>query len=82
WYGGLQWVWDAGGQIATEKNGKWKGAIDSDDAVKGLTAWKDFQNSYSATSTQDINTDKPAESDVFAQGNTSAILGSAWEIGS
>jgi N,N'-diacetylchitobiose transport system substrate-binding protein len=82
WYGGLQWVWDAGGQIATEKDGKWKGAIDSADAVKGLTAWKDFQNSYSAKSTQDINTDKPAESDVFAQGNTSAILGSAWEIGS
>ncbi|GGL02176.1 N,N'-diacetylchitobiose transport system substrate-binding protein [Curtobacterium luteum] len=82
WYGGLQWVWDAGGQIATEKGGKWTGAIDSADAVKGLTAWKDFQNSYSAKSTQDINTDKPAESDVFAQGNASAILGSAWEIGS
>lgn len=82
WYGGLQWVWDAGGQIATEKGGKWSGAIDSADAVKGLTAWKTFQNTYSATSTQDINTDKPAESDVFAQGNASAILGSAWEIGS
>jgi N,N'-diacetylchitobiose transport system substrate-binding protein len=82
WYGGLQWVWDAGGQIATEQGGKWKGAIDSADAVKGLTKWKDFQNSYSAKSTQDINTDKPAESDIFAQGNTSAILGSAWEIGS
>ncbi|MFJ4221451.1 sugar ABC transporter substrate-binding protein [Curtobacterium luteum] len=82
WYGGLQWVWDAGGQIATEKGGTWTGAIDSADAVKGLTAWKDFQNSYSAKSTRDINTDKPAESDVFAQGNASAILGSAWEIGS
>jgi N,N'-diacetylchitobiose transport system substrate-binding protein len=82
WYGGLQWVWDNGGEIATEKGGKWTGAIDSADAVKGLTAWKDFQNTYSAKSTQDINTDKPAESDVFAQGNASAILGSAWEIGS
>lgn len=82
WYGGLQWVWDAGGQIATEKGGKWTGTLDSADAVKGLTAWKDFQNAYSAKSTQDINTDKPSQSDVFAQGNTSAFLGSAWEIGS
>jgi N,N'-diacetylchitobiose transport system substrate-binding protein len=82
WYGGLQWVWDAGGQIASEKGGKWTGTLDSADAVKGLTAWKDFQNTYSVSSTQDINTDKPAESDVFAQGQTSAILGSSWEIGS
>jgi N,N'-diacetylchitobiose transport system substrate-binding protein len=82
WYGGLQWVWDAGGQIATEKGGKWTGTLDSSDAVAGLTKWKDFQNAYSATSTQDINTDKPSQSDVFAQGNTSAFLGSAWEIGS
>ncbi len=82
WYGGLQWVWDAGGQIATEKGGKWTGTLDSSDAVAGLTAWKDFQNAYSAKSTQDINTDKPSQSDVFAQGNTSAFLGSAWEIGS
>lgn len=82
WYGGLQWVWDAGGEIATEDGGKWTGALDSDKAVEGLTEWKDFQNTYSAKSTQDINTDKPSQSDVFAQGNTSAILGSAWEIGS
>ncbi|XNN88563.1 extracellular solute-binding protein [Curtobacterium flaccumfaciens] len=82
WYGGLQWVWDAGGEIATDKGGKWTGTLDSADAVEGLTAWKDFQNAYSAKSTQDINTDKPSQSDVFAQGNTSAFLGSAWEIGS
>jgi N,N'-diacetylchitobiose transport system substrate-binding protein len=82
WYGGLQWVWDAGGQIATEKGGKWTGTLDSAKAVKGLDAWKEFQNAYSASSTQDINTDKPAQSDIFAQGNTSAFLGSAWEIGS
>lgn len=82
WYGGLQWVWDAGGEIASDEDGKWTGTLDSDDAVKGLTAWKTFQNDYSAKSTQDINTDKPSQSDVFAQGNTSAFLGSAWEIGS
>ena len=82
WYGGLQWVWDAGGQIATESGGKWTGAIDSASAVKGLTAWKTFQNTYSVSSSQDINTDKPNQDDVFAQGQTSAILGSSWEISS
>jgi N,N'-diacetylchitobiose transport system substrate-binding protein len=82
WYGGLQWLWDAGGSIATEKDGKWTGTVDSAKAVKGLTAWKAFQNKYSVSSSQDINTDKPNQDDVFAQGQTSAILGSSWEIAS
>jgi N,N'-diacetylchitobiose transport system substrate-binding protein len=40
-YGGLPFVYDAGGQIAKQgTDGKWSGTLESPEAVKGLTNWK------------------------------------------
>lgn len=79
WYGAMQWVWDAGGNIATEKNGTWSAGFSSPGAQRGLAAWKTFQNTYSSVASRTLNTDKPSEDTVFADGDTSAILGLSWE---
>jgi N,N'-diacetylchitobiose transport system substrate-binding protein len=76
WFGGMQFVWDAGGQIATESNGKWTGALESPEALKGLQAFKDFQNTYSATASQNVYNTTPDYNNIFAQGKAAAILNS------
>lgn len=80
WYAGMQWVWDAGGDIATQKGGKWTAGFSSANAQKGLQAWKEFQNTYSSVASQTLNTVDPDQDALFANGQVSAILANNWEI--
>ncbi|QDZ14828.1 extracellular solute-binding protein [Humibacter ginsenosidimutans] len=82
WYAGTQFVWDAGGQIATQSGKTWKGGFSSDAAQKGLNDFKKFENAYSVASARTLDTDKPDQDQVFADGKAGAILGNGWEIGS
>jgi N,N'-diacetylchitobiose transport system substrate-binding protein len=77
WHGALQFVWDAGGQIATESGGKWHGALDSPAAQQGLAAWQSFQNTYSAAASRDTDNLTPDQDALFAQGKAAAILDSS-----
>ncbi|HEY5225140.1 MAG TPA: extracellular solute-binding protein [Microbacteriaceae bacterium] len=81
WYAGLQWMWDAGGSIAAQSGSTWKAGFSSSNAQTGLTAWKAFQNKYSSVPSQTLNTDKPDQDQLFADGKVSAILGNNWELG-
>ncbi|MFJ7219077.1 extracellular solute-binding protein [Amycolatopsis sp. NPDC098790] len=74
WFGALQFVWDAGGQIATQKDGKWAGALESPEAQKGLQAWKDFQNAYSSAASRNVDTKAPDQAAIFSSGGAGAIL--------
>jgi N,N'-diacetylchitobiose transport system substrate-binding protein len=74
WYGALQFVWDAGGQLATESGGTWSGALSSAAAQQGLETWKDFQNTYSTPASRDVDTKSPDQDALFAQGQAAAIL--------
>ncbi|WP_091970796.1 extracellular solute-binding protein [Propionibacterium cyclohexanicum] len=85
WYAGLQWVWDAGGDIATKgSDGKWSGQLSSNASQKGLEQFKTFQNTYSSKASATLDTTGSAmpdqDKDIFAQGKTSAVLGNSWEI--
>jgi len=80
WYAGMQWVWDAGGDIATLENGKWVAGFSSSEAQSGLTAWQQFQNAYSSKASQTLNTDKPDQDQVFADGKAGAIVANYWSI--
>lgn len=85
WYDGLQWVWDAGGDVATQDGGKWTGQLETDAAQKGLNEFKTFQNTYSSKASSSIDTTGTGvpdqDKDIFAQGKTSALVGNSWEIG-
>lgn len=81
WYGALQWMWDAGGSIATQSGSKWKAGFSSADAQRGLTAWKAFQNKYSSVASQTLNTTKPDQDRLLADGKVGAILSNMWELG-
>lgn len=74
WYGALQFVWDAGGQLATESGGKWSGALESTQAQQGLQTWKDFITKYSTAASRNTDTTTPNFNTLFAQGKTATIL--------
>ena len=74
WYGALQFVWDAGGQLATESGGTWSGALGSAAAQQGLATWKTFQNTYSTPASRDVDTKSPDQDALFAQGKAATIL--------
>jgi N,N'-diacetylchitobiose transport system substrate-binding protein len=77
WYGALQFVWDAGGQIAGKDGGKWAGQLESPAAQRGLQAWKQFQNAYSPAASRDTDNKTPDQAALFAGGKTAAILDSS-----
>ena len=74
WYGALQFVWDAGGQLATESGSTWSGALSSAAAQQGLETWKSFQNTYSTPASRDVDTKSPDQDALFAQGKAATIL--------
>jgi N,N'-diacetylchitobiose transport system substrate-binding protein len=74
WYAGMQFVWDAGGEIATEKDKTWTAGLGDSKAQKGLADFKAFQNKYSSKASQTLDTDSPDQDQIFADGKTSAIL--------
>lgn len=74
WYGALQFVWDAGGQLAAKSGGTWSGGLESAAAQQGLTAWKNFQNTYSTAASRGVDTKSPDQAALFADGKAAAIL--------
>jgi N,N'-diacetylchitobiose transport system substrate-binding protein len=77
WYFAMSFVYDYGGTIARTHAGKWIGALDSRQAVAGLTAYKRFFAAASkASKTSDEN--HPAPYDIYSQGEAGAIIGPGW----
>jgi N,N'-diacetylchitobiose transport system substrate-binding protein len=77
WYTPLQFVWDAGGQLATKDGGTWKGELESPAAQQGLQAWKSFQNAYSAPASRNVDNKAPDQAAMFAGAKTATIVDSS-----
>ncbi|MFD7057394.1 extracellular solute-binding protein [Streptomyces mirabilis] len=80
WYAGMQFVWDAGGGIATKDGGTWKGGFGSTEGQKGLNEFKSFQNTYSTMASRTLDTLSPDQNQLFADGKTSAVLSTSGAI--
>ena len=78
WYAAMSFVADYGGQIAVREKGKWKGTLDSSQAIRALTAYKSMVRKLSrASKTQDEA--HPYPSIPFAKSRAGAFLGNGWE---
>jgi N,N'-diacetylchitobiose transport system substrate-binding protein len=78
WYATMGFVYDYGGQIAVRKGGKWKGALNSPQAIKALTKLKGIVKSLSRAP---LTTDEahPFQSIPFAKGKVGSFIGNGWE---
>jgi N,N'-diacetylchitobiose transport system substrate-binding protein len=74
----MAFVYDYGGKIAELKNDKWKGTLDSPQAIQGLTKLKTIVRSLSrANKTGDEA--NPQQSLVFSKGRVGSFIGNGWE---
>jgi N,N'-diacetylchitobiose transport system substrate-binding protein len=78
WYAALPFVWDFGGDIATQSSGKWSGSLDSSQAQQGLTT---LQSMVSQLSRADKTGDEAKQDAAFAQGHIAMIIANGWEVG-
>jgi N,N'-diacetylchitobiose transport system substrate-binding protein len=78
WYTALSFVFDYGGDIATQVSGKWKGTLNSPRSIAGLTAFKKFFTLTQSKSTATLDGTSPFPYTVFSQGRTAANYGPAW----
>ncbi|HYL09078.1 MAG TPA: sugar ABC transporter substrate-binding protein [Candidatus Udaeobacter sp.] len=78
WYAALPFVWDFGGDIATQSGGKWSGALTSSNAEQGLTQ---LNSLVSTLSRADKTGDEAKQDAAFAQGHIAMIIANGWEVG-
>jgi N,N'-diacetylchitobiose transport system substrate-binding protein len=77
WYAAMGFVYDYGGSIAVQKGGKWKGALNSPQAVAGLNQVKKaFALSRASKTGDEAN---PQQSLVFSKGSVGSFWGNGWE---
>ncbi|GGV48998.1 sugar ABC transporter substrate-binding protein [Kitasatospora herbaricolor] len=81
WYAGMQFIWDAGGDIAAEAGSKWTAGFGADAAQAGLADFKAFQNQFSTAASRTVDTTTPDQVQVFADGKASAIIATSGFIG-
>jgi N,N'-diacetylchitobiose transport system substrate-binding protein len=78
WLASMSFVHDYGGQIAVRKGGKWRGTLNSPQAIKALTVLKSVVGTLSrANKTGDEA--NPQQSLVFAKGKVGSFIGNGWE---
>jgi N,N'-diacetylchitobiose transport system substrate-binding protein len=78
WYAALPFVWDFGGDIATQSGGKWQGSLNSSSAQQGLTTLNTLVSSLSRA---DKTGDEAKQDAAFAQGHVAMIIANGWEVG-
>src|SRR5436309_2619398 len=78
WYAALPFIWDFGGNIATQSGGKWQGSLNSDSSQQGLTK---LQSLVSSLSRADKTGDEAKQDAAFAQGHIAMIIANGWEVG-
>ena len=78
WYAALPFVWDFGGDIATQSGGKWQGSLNSSNAQQGLTK---LNSLVAALSRADKTGDEAKQDAAFAQGHIAMIIANGWEVG-
>src|SRR5881397_4407861 len=78
WYAALPFVWDFGGNIATQSGDKWQGSLNADGSQQGLVK---LQSLVDALSRADKTGDEAKQDAAFAQGHIAMIIANGWEVG-
>ncbi|MFJ8692452.1 extracellular solute-binding protein [Streptomyces roseolilacinus] len=72
WYTLSGFIWDEGGELAVEKDGRWVGALDTPAALKGMEFYEELQSLGSGP--KDADEENPPQAEVFAKGRVAQII--------
>jgi N,N'-diacetylchitobiose transport system substrate-binding protein len=78
WYASMAFVYDYGGQIAVKKGGKWKGTLNSPQAIRAFTKLKSVVKALSRAPLT-VDEAHPYPSIPFGKGSVASFLGNGWE---
>ncbi|MEU3791289.1 extracellular solute-binding protein [Streptomyces fructofermentans] len=72
WYALAGFVWDEGGELATESGGTWKGALDSPEALRGMEFYQRLQ--ALGKGPRDSDEAEPPQAEVMAKGQVAQVI--------
>ncbi|MFF6906418.1 extracellular solute-binding protein [Streptomyces sp. NPDC012389] len=72
WYALAGFIWDEGGDLATESGGKWSGALDTPEALRGMQFYEELQ--ALGKGPKDSDEDDPPQAEVMAQGQVAQVI--------
>ncbi|MET8001386.1 extracellular solute-binding protein [Nonomuraea glycinis] len=72
WYALAGFVWDEGGDLAVQEGDKWRGALDTPQALAGMDFYKSLQ--ALGKGPKEADEANPPQHEVFAQGKTAQII--------
>ncbi|GHE49882.1 lipoprotein [Streptomyces longispororuber] len=72
WYTLSGFIWDEGGDLAKEKDGMWKGALDSPAALRGMEFYQRLQELGNGP--EDADEEHPPQAGVFAKGDVAQMI--------
>lgn len=77
-YSTLPWIWGAGGEVATENNGKWTSGLNSSASVKGLSYWTDLASKYNSSTPAAATWTEKDVLKAYEQGNVAMAIQGSW----
>ncbi|MCX4712535.1 extracellular solute-binding protein [Streptomyces fimicarius] len=72
WYALAGFIWDEGGDLATDSGGKWSGALDTPEALRGMAFYQELQ--ALGKGPKDSDEDDPPQTEVMAQGQVAQVI--------
>ncbi|MEU3900746.1 extracellular solute-binding protein [Streptomyces sp. NPDC045251] len=72
WYTLSGFIWDEGGELAVEEGGTWRGALDSEAALRGMDFYRELQ--ALGDGPVDADEEHPPQAGVFAKGDVAQIV--------
>ncbi|MFD4276633.1 extracellular solute-binding protein [Streptomyces cyaneofuscatus] len=72
WYALAGFIWDEGGDLATESGGKWSGALDTPEALRGMAFHEKLQ--ALGKGPKDSDEDDPPQAELMAQGKVAQLI--------
>ncbi|HEY0639746.1 MAG TPA: sugar ABC transporter substrate-binding protein [Pseudonocardiaceae bacterium] len=77
-YGVYPFVWGAGGEIASEENGKWTSGLDSAEARRGIQFYTDLALKHGLSSPAAATWKETDLRDQFGQGKLAMMISGSW----
>ncbi|MER6957810.1 extracellular solute-binding protein [Streptomyces sp. NPDC000618] len=74
WFTLAGFVWDEGGDLAVESGGKWKGSLDTPEAIRGMEFYARLQ--ALGRGPKDSDEANPPQADVMAKGKVAQVISS------
>ncbi len=72
WYTLSGFIWDEGGELATQEGSTWTGALDSEAALRGMAFYRELQ--ALGDGPVDADEEHPPQAGVFAEGQVAQIV--------